>query len=226
MYGFMLSDVGGIEVPLALILRMRGAIHMCDFRILMLALITSTTALGDDITATDFTSGTTISSSDMNANFDVIVAESNENDGRISTNSSEISSLTARLEGKTYTWLGYTTNVFTPTSASKAIGPNLSMFCKTEFSDSKASVADLDILEDLIRSGSLSPPTNLTLVLYSHGFLLTDNQANHPFWGDTALTSNGNVCTLSRTDQGYFNISCNESVAGGAGRLVACVKQS
>ncbi|MDC3015973.1 hypothetical protein OA010_04080 [Luminiphilus sp.] len=199
---------------------------MRSLAILTLSMMVALTAFGDDITVTDFTSGTTISSSDMNSNFDVVVAESNENDGRIATNASQISSLSARLDGATYTWLGYTTNSFTPLSQSKAIGPNLSMFCKTEFSDSKASVADLDILEDLIRGGSVPPPASTALVLYSHGFMLSDNYAYHPFWGDTYLNGPGSVCSINETDQGYFSIGCTGSATGGTGRLVACVTQN
>ena len=42
------------------------------------------TAIADEISVTEFVSGTTISSSDMNQNFRTLVEESNENDGRIS----------------------------------------------------------------------------------------------------------------------------------------------
>ena len=42
------------------------------------------TAIADEISVTEFVSGTTISSSDMNQNFRTLVEESNENDDRIS----------------------------------------------------------------------------------------------------------------------------------------------
>lgn len=48
----------------------------------------------------------------MNSNFDVLVAESNENDGRINTQAQQISSLNSVVGVKEYEFLVYTTNAF------------------------------------------------------------------------------------------------------------------
>ena len=200
--------------------------HLRNYSLLIASLLASSVALGDDITVSAFTPNTTISSSAMNTNFATIVAESNENDGRIAANASEINTITTRLDGTTYSWLGWTTNLFTRTSASKAIGPNLSLFCKTEFNDSKASVADLDFFENVIRSGSFLPPSTPALALYSHGFYVNSSYPFHPFWGDTYLQGTNGLCQINSTDDGYFNIDCGVAVGSGNEISVACVTQN
>ena len=93
----------------------------------------------DDVTVPNtFTSGTTINSSQMNANFDALVQESNENDARINA-------LSSSVNGSSFLWLGYTPNNFTydpPTTIASRI--TLSNFCKSEFGDPAAVVATTD----------------------------------------------------------------------------------
>ena len=181
--------------------------------------------LGDDITVTDFTSGTTISSSDMNSNFDTIVAESNENDARIEANETSIDSLTTRLQGKTYEWSGYTEDNFIGAGTNAANGYNLSRHCKAEFGES-SSVANLKMLEGLVRGGSLfpSPSTDYAWVLQSWDFVSDNASGFNTFFGVSGNISR--PCAINGQIDPSLSIICSENENNSNPRQVACVTES
>ncbi len=198
---------------------------MRSLAILTLSMMVALTAFGDDITVTDFTSGTTISSSDMNSNFDVVVAESNENDARIEANETSIASLTTTLQGKTYQWAGYTSANYVGDGPNPANGYNLSRHCKAEFGES-SSVANLKMLEGLVRGGSLfpSPSTDYAWVLPGWDFVSDNASGFNTFFGVS-----GNVsapCAINGQIDPSLAITCSESESNSTPRQVACVTES
>lgn len=120
----------------------------------------------DVVVPNTFSADTVISSSQMNANFDALVQESNENDARLASTEAEVAALAASVQGVTYTWLGYTTNVF-PQDSETNFGSLLTWnnFCKTEFSDNAAQIATTEIFAAISAQNMLPlPPTNAAVM--------------------------------------------------------------
>ena len=78
-----------------------------------LLIAASQSARADDVSVPNtFTADTTISSSQVNGNFDALVQESNENDARLAAAESDVVALTSSVSQPSYTWLGYTSQTF------------------------------------------------------------------------------------------------------------------
>ena len=202
---------------------------MRSLAILTLSMMVALTAFGDDITVTDFTSGTTISSSDMNANFDVVVAESNENDGRIATNASQISALSSAVSGKNYTFLGYTSNNYVYDSDTNRISViTLNNFCKSEFNNATAQVASLDIFASISSQQSIALPTATSLMIASSDNAVCMFSGNTSYCSVKLINSVFNIsfepdkyCSFSS----YGEIGCGIS-NNAVNHPVVCVTES
>ena len=187
----------------------------------VLSLITATTGVADTIAVDDFTPGTTISSSAMNSNFGTLVSESNENDARIAANEQSLSALTTSVNGDEYQWLGYTTEVFPQDGSYRVNGWNLSNHCKSQFGVN-ASVANLDILERLLRSGSVAAPSSDAWVLPSWDF--NDERAGYAVNTFFNMSSGepSKACFINDTYSPNVTFSCGKDHTDGP-FVVACV---
>ena len=174
----------------------------------------------DNITLPNQLSNETVADADdVQANFDALLNESNDNDQRIFQNQTSLQSIQISVRGFQYEWLGYTPEQFVSTGAQNtANGPNLSMFCKDQFSDSSASVADLEMLEQVMRSQSLPAPPSTAFALYTNDFVLPLQYGStgvNAFWGVSILEDSqggGALCTISYGTDCRNAINVNYSV--------------
>ena len=134
----------------------------CRWVIGLAVSVVSSGLYADDISVPNsFSADTTISSSDMNANFDVLVAESNENDAKIA-------SLNSAIGGESYSLLGYTANNYVYDVATSRVSLiTLNNFCKSEFSNEAAQVASLNIFASISARQTITLPTANSLMLAS-----------------------------------------------------------
>ena len=156
-----------------------------------LLLLSGTTNLfADDISVPNtFTADTTISSSQMNANFDALVQESNQNDARIESVEGDVAALNQAANGNTYTWLGYTTDTFSIAADNYATWLNLTAFCKAEFG-ATAMVGSIESLEYVAKNdSSFTAPTTARALFSPDGnnwIEMGNVGIANPFWGVTA----------------------------------------
>lgn len=198
------------------------------FTILMFTMLMSSSAISDEVTVPNqFVSGTTIQASQMNANFTALAAESNENDVRVSAAESDIAALSVLVNGRSLTWLGYTETPFVVDGSIDASPISLNNFCKAQFSNEAAEVANLDTLMAISRVQTVSAPIDSVAVLLP---VFDELTAVHT--GNTGTSSSrgvsrywnievrpGRVCTLSPT----FSVDCGLSTSGISNPLI-CVR--
>ena len=185
----------------------------------LLAVLFSHFTVADDVSVPNtFTADTTISSSQMNANFDALVQESNENDARIGA-------LSTTVNGTAYTWLGYTVNSIAydpPTTRISAI--TLSNFCKSEFSDTAALVATTDTFFAANSGQTIPLPTTSAYLLpeiVAVTAVMSGSSSNSSTRAMTRIghTVSSEFCAISIAGR----IECSVSESGVNG-VVACVK--
>ncbi|MDA8555025.1 hypothetical protein N9K98_07410 [Luminiphilus sp.] len=177
-------------------------------------------AFADQITIPNpLTNNTVADANAVQANFDVIASESNENDLRITGNERAISGVSEQVLGYTYEWLGYTTELFEASSDNRAHGYNLSKHCKAEFGNA-ASVANMQILESLMRVGAAFPaPTGDAWLQPKWDFIWSSEYGNTFFAGNwSAITR---PCMMEPAGVS-FNINCGLYEQSGSAS-VACV---
>ena len=185
-------------------------------------------SFADDVAVPNtFSPDTTISSSQMNANFTALVDESNENDSRLAAAEGSIQSLTALVEGRTYTWLGYTQDTFPYDAASYRTSLfTANNFCKAQFGNSAAQVATTEILAAVSAANQLPLPLSAALVapVYSAAATGTNSTISYAidYWG-VASSGTADWCLLSSLG----DFSCNVSQGSAwSNYLLACVTQS
>ena len=175
--------------------------------------------------------GSVANADDVQANFDTLLNESNDNDQRIFQNQTTLQSIQISVRGFEYEWLGYTEDPYVVTGGTdKAIGPSLSMFCKEQFGDPSASVANLTMLEQVMRSQALPlPPENTAWVIFSPDYVVGrgssySDAAHNAFWGDT-WTDGSPLCWISPAATYGIGVGCGASPTQASERAVACVKR-
>ena len=184
-------------------------------------------ATADNVTVPNqFVSGTTIKASEMNANFDTLAAESNENDMRVSAAESDIEALSASVNGRSLTWLGYTSQPFVVNGSISASPISLNNFCKEQFNDEAAEVANLDSLLAVSRTQTIAAPVStvvflpvvdsLTALMYGQSSTSYSRGISR-YWN--LEIQQGNLCTLGTT----FAVGCSMS-GGSIENPLACVK--
>ena len=189
-------------------------------RVFFLLLLCCAGAFADQIAIPNtLTNGTAADADDVQANFNVLASESNENDLRIGDNERAISGVSEQVLGYTYEWLGYTTELFEASSDNRAHGYNLSKHCKAEFGN-KASVANMQILESLMRVGAAFPaPTSDAWLQPKWDFIWSGEFGNTFFAGNwSAITR---PCMMKPAGVS-FNIQCGLYEQSGSAS-VACV---
>ena len=197
---------------------------------LALLIAVSQSARADDVSVPNtFTADTTISSSQVNANFDALVQESNENDARLAAAESDVVALTSSVSQPSYTWLGYTSQTFPyDVNTNRASLLTLNNFCKSEFSNNAAQVATTESLAAVSAKNVLPLPTVAALVLpiFSTSMLAGSNANGIWFvdaWGVNGSTAYAGWCQLGISG----NFDCNIQIGVGMGNYtVACLTQN
>ena len=167
----------------------------------------------------EFTSGNTISSSEMNANFKVLADESNENDLRITQAETTVQGLETLHQTSSYVWLGYTTNVMPVSNDNEGNTYNLTQHCRIEFGAS-ALAGSLSNLAALVEGGGLiPPPETVAMVAPGRSWVSLGSAITDTYWG-VSTTSQPGYCILTSSME---ISSCTYPSNLWAGAPVACV---